>query len=148
MSSDLALTNFDIESIYKLFKINLIACIDDHNLNQYGLNDGSYVLNLGNQHWTGLYVIDNQGVYFDPFGVIYPLEVKRFCPNIIYSDDQIQSLKSVFCGYYVLAFLYWMTNKYQYNLQYTLNQFRSQFKDDDDKNDRILQSLIKKIIKE
>lgn len=40
-----------------------------------------------------------------------------------------------------------MTNKYQYNLQYTLNQFRSKFKDDEGKNDKILQSMIKKIVK-
>jgi hypothetical protein len=144
---ELPLTNYDIEAHYRQFKINLIACIDYHDLNQYGLHDGSYVLNLGNQHWTGLYVIDQVGVYFDPFGVIYPVEVKKFCQNIIYSDDQIQPIKSVLCGYYVLAFLYFMTNKFQYNLQYTLNQFRSKFNDDTKKNDKILQTMIKNIIK-
>jgi hypothetical protein len=143
---DLSLTNYDIEEHYKSFKINLIACIDYHNLNQYALNNGSYVLNLGNQHWTGLYVIDQEGVYFDPFGVIYPVEVKKFCTNLIYSDDQIQPLNSVLCGYYVLAFLYFMTNKFQYNLQYTLNQFRSQYNDNTKKNDKILQKMIKIII--
>ena len=80
----------------------------------------------------------------------FPIEMKTFCSNIIYSDDTIQSLNSVFCGYYVLAFLYWMTNKYQYkyqyNLQYTLNQFRSKFNNNTKKNDKILQSMIKKIL--
>mmetsp|Transcript_4437 Transcript_4437/g.4454 ORF Transcript_4437/g.4454 Transcript_4437/m.4454 type:complete len:189 (-) Transcript_4437:258-824(-) len=146
--NDLALTNKDIEQIYERFKINLIACIDYHDLKLYGLNDGSYILNLGNQHWTGLFVSGNEGVYFDPFGVIYPVEVKKFCPKLIYSDDTIQSLKSVYCGYYVLAFLYYMTNKFQYNLEYTLNQFRSKFNDDTKKNDRLLQTLIKKILKD
>jgi hypothetical protein len=75
------------------------------------------------------------------------VELKKFCPNIIYSDDQIQPIKSVLCGYSVLAFLYWMTNKFQYNLQYTLNQFRSKFKDDTKKNDKILQTMIRNIIK-
>src|SRR5690348_7646415 len=136
---DLPLTNYDIETEYEIFHINLIACIDYHDLNQYKLHDGSYVLNLGNQHWTGLHINNNVGVYFDPFGVIYPLEVKKFCPKLIYSDDQIQPTTSVLCGYYVLAFLYWMTNKYQQSNQYTLNQFRSQFKDDTHQNDIILQ---------
>jgi hypothetical protein len=72
---DLPLTNYDIEAHYERFKINLIACIDYHDLNQYGLHDGSYVLNFGNQHWVGLYVIDRVGVYLDPFGIIYPPEV-------------------------------------------------------------------------
>ena len=89
---DLPLTNHDIEGYYKQFKINLIASIDYHDLNQYGLNDGSYVLNLDIQHWTGLYVIDQVGVYFNPFAIIYPVE-------IISSDDRIQPIKSVLCGY-------------------------------------------------
>jgi hypothetical protein len=40
-----------------------------------------------------------------------------------------------------------MTNKYHYNLQYTLNQFRSKFDDNTKKNDKILQTMIKNIIK-
>jgi hypothetical protein len=77
-----------------------------------------------------VYVIDQVGIYFDRFGVIYPVEGKKFCQNIIYSDDQIQPIKSVLCGYYVFVFLYFMTNQFHYNLQYTLNQFRSKLKDD------------------
>jgi hypothetical protein len=62
--------------------------------------------------------------------VLKPKQGKKFCQNIIYSDDQIQPIKSVLCGYYVLAFLNFMKNQFHYNLQYTLNQFRSKFKDD------------------
>ena len=87
--SDLALSNHDIEDYYQQFKINFIACIDYHSLNQYGLKDGSYVLNLGNQHWTGLFVIDQTGVYFDPFVVIYPVKLKSSAPKLF-----IQTIRS------------------------------------------------------
>lgn len=140
------LTNFDIEEIYHLFKINLICCSDYNNIFNYPLKNGSYILNLGNQHWTCLYVKNKKGIYFDSFGEIYPNAVKQFCPNIIYSDDTIQSINSVACGYYCLYFLYWMTNKYKYNFTYTFNLLRSKFSDDEKQNDKILQSLIKKII--
>ena len=133
--NQLILTNIDIEEIYPLFKINLLYCIDYHQIKDLKLCDGSYILNLGDQHWTCLYVKDKKGVYFDLFGVIYPTEVKKFCSNIIYNEDQIQSLKSVFCGYYCLYFLYYVTNHFKYNLQYTLNMFRSLFNDDENENE-------------
>ena len=140
------LSNFDIEEIAPLFKINLICCVDYHDIINYQLRDGSYILNLGNQHWTCLYVKNRTGFYFDSFGEIYPTIIEEFCPNIYYSDDTIQSLHSKACGYYCLVFLYWMTNKFKRNLQTTFNIFRSQFYDDERKNDNILQGLIKKII--
>lgn len=140
------ITNFDIEEIAPLFKINLICVIDVNDLLDYPFEDGSYILNLDNKHWTCLFVKSRHAVYFDSFGEIYPLEVKQFCSNIIYSDDQIQSLNSVLCGYFCLYFLYYMTNHFKYNLKYTLNQFRSLFSDDETNNNRILQKLIRKII--
>ena len=140
------LTNFDIEEMAPYFKINLICCIDYHDIRNQQFKNGSYILNLGNQHWTALYIKDKQGIYFDSYGEIYPTPIKKFCPNIIYNDDTIQSLNSVTCGYYCLFFLYWMTNKFKYNMQYTLNNFRAKFDDNEMKNDKLLQAYIKNII--
>ena len=140
------LTNFDIEEIYPLFEIDLKAVIDYKDLKYYDLENGSYILNLGNKLWTALFVKDKQGFYFDSYGIIYPRDVKIFCPNILYSDDTIQSLKSVLCGYFCLYFLYWMTNKFQGDMKYTFNLFRSKFEDNEKANNKILQKLIKKIL--
>ncbi len=139
------LSNFDIEEIAPLFKITLLAVIDHRALSSYPLVDGSYILNLNNKHWTALFVKNKQGFYFDSYGVIYPTSVKKFCPNILYSDDSIQSLNSVLCGYFSLYFLYWMTNKYDTSLTKTFNVFRSMFRDDETYNNKILQLLIKKL---
>ena len=140
------LTNFDIEEIAPLFNIDLHAIIDFNDLKYYPLLDGSYILNLGNKHWTALFVKNKKGFYFDSYGVIYPPAVKKFCPNIVYSDDNIQSLNSVLCGYFCLYFLYWMTNRFQDNFTLTFNLFRSNFVDNEKTNNKILQKLIKKII--
>ena len=139
------LSNFDIEEIAPIFKINLICIIDYHDLVHYPFADGSYILNLANKHWTCLYIKDGKGVYFDSYGQIYPTKIKMFCKRLIYCDDTIQSLNSVACGYYCLYFLYWMTNKYKYNLEHTLNNFRAQFNDNEKYNDQILQKAIKKL---
>jgi hypothetical protein len=140
------LTNYDIEEIAPLFKIKLICCDDYHNIFNYPFQNGSYILNLGNKHWTCLYIKDNQGVYFDSYGEIYPTPIKNYCSNIIYNDDIIQALNTKSCGYYCLYFLYWMTNKFKYNLHYTLNNFRAKFSDDAHKNDKLLQGFIKNIL--
>ena len=64
----------------------------------------------------------------------------------MYSDNTIQSLNSVLCGYFCLYFLYWMTNRFQKNMKYTFNLFRSNFVDNEKENNKILQRLIKKIL--
>lgn len=140
------LTNFDIEEIYHLFKIDLKACIDYHELLHFPFEDGSYILNLGNAHWTALFIKDGDGLYFDSYGVDPPVAVQKFCHELSVSDDTIQSLNSVLCGYYCLYFLYYMTNRFQHNIEHTWNLFRSQFDDDERKNDKILQYLIKRIL--
>lgn len=140
------LSNFDILEIYPLFKIDLIACIDVNDLKDYELQDGGYILNLNNMHWVALFVNDGKGFFFDSYGVIFPKIVKQFCPDITYSDDQIQSYNSVLCGYFCLFFLYFMTNKYKKNLNHTFDLFRSNFHDDEVKNNSILQKFVKKII--
>jgi hypothetical protein len=141
------LTNYDIWEIYPLFKINLVCCDNYKNIFDYDLIDGaSYILNLGNKHWTCLYFKNNKGLYFDSYGIIYPKIIKQFCPNIIYNKDNIQSLNSVLCGYYCLFFLYWMTNEFNYDFNYSLNKFRALFSDTEKQNGKILQNHIKKII--
>lgn len=142
------LTNFDIFEIYPLFNINLIACIDVNDLANRQLVDGSYILNMNNKHWVALYVENGKGFYFDSYGIIYQTIVKKFCPNVIYSEDQIQSLNSVLCGYFCLYFLHFMTNsKKPTSLDKRFNLFRMKFSDDERKNNLILQSAIKKILK-
>ena len=141
------LTNHDIFEIQHIFNIHLIHCIDYHDLVNHELIDGSYVLNMDNKHWVALFVKNHKGVYFDSYGIIYPLEIKNFCKNLIYSDDTIQSTNSVLCGYFCLFFLYWMTNKYKQNLRYTLNKFRALFHDDEQQNNKFLQAHIKLLYK-
>ena len=140
------LTNYDIEDISKYFKIKLKAVIDYHDILKYPLLDGSYILNLGDTHWCALFVKNKCGMYFDSFGQIYPTEVKQFCPNITYSTDIIQSLNSILCGYFCLYFCYYFTNKFKKDFRNTINLFCSQFSENKSKNNKILQTLIKKLL--
>jgi hypothetical protein len=78
------------------------------------LNVGSYIINIDDDlfdetqgtHWIGLIVVNKKTVlYFDAFGM-YPItDIITLYPEVIYSDYQIQDLKSTACGYYCIAFL-------------------------------------------
>ena len=96
--------------------------------------DKGYIINLSDQydkngkqnegtHWTGLIVRKYPNgkvapMYFDPFGVQCPKDVTNFVKKytgfseVPHNTRDIQSILDGICGYYVLAFLYYVT-KYE-----------------------------------
>lgn len=87
------------------------------------IRDGGYIYNLADDtdgegtHWTAAWVeTDRQGkkqvVYFDPFGMAAPENVKKFFmvidPTLHYSKKVVQNIDSFICGYFVLYFLWYM----------------------------------------
>ena len=161
---DELLSNVDLKYYAKLFKINLIDVLSKDLFKNIKAIEGCYIINIqssnnGNgTHWTSLLLIKNFAIYFDSYGIIMPNEILRFIKrysfkkkdfHIIYSVDQIQSMESVFCGYYCLYFLYFITilNKKSSKFKVLLN-IHNQLYELKDKpiNDIILKRLIKSII--
>ena len=148
------LSNIDIEELCKMFKINLVFCGFKAKLNNLRVIPGSYVINLDEinsqgSHWVCFYINNKFCVYFDSFGEEPPLEVINFCrkSNIKLMSNyfKIQDINGTECGWYCIAFLYWM-NKYKNVNQYILNMFNKQFDTENTKNNKsILQKYIKSI---
>jgi hypothetical protein len=136
----MTLTNFDLEHLCNLYKINLIQCCGKDGLIGRPQN-GCYIINLNDtadvgSHWTCFYIKDGSCAYWDSFGCICPYNVSR------YSVDQIQNIDDNHCGYYCIAFLSYMSN-HKGKLSYLLNQFNSIFDlKDTKKNVGILQEYI------
>ena len=114
----------------------------------------TYVLNMDRDdyqgtHWICLYVNGKNAVYHDSFGQEAPIEIVNFCKRgkvkLIMNYTQIQDIDDTSCGYYCLAFLYWMT-KYKTPSQYYLNMFNKPFDENTKKNKLILQKFIKSIV--
>jgi hypothetical protein len=149
------LSNFDIEELCKEFKIPLVACVAKDILRKINLKNGGYVINLDDStgvgsHWTGLYVKDYDCCYFDPFGINPPLDVLRFCKGktLIINKDQIQKLDQSCCGYYCIAFLYYMHRAKGVNLRTNLFMFAKPFDlNNTTNNDNILQLYLKRMYK-
>ena len=73
------LSDIEIEEILKSQGIKVNVCMKDELPSK--LKQGFYVVNLQSStvgsgtHWTALYYSSKHSYYFDPFGVIAPVEV-------------------------------------------------------------------------
>lgn len=146
------LSNFDIIELSNIMSINLVGVFAKDELLKVPLSNGGYVINLDDlegdgTHWVGLFIHNNDAVYFDSFGQVPPKSVIKYCENkhFIHSDYIIQDIDQDSCGYYQLAFLHYMTNSKNKNSRYKLNLFIKPFDlDDTTQNDRILQNYLKR----
>ena len=148
------LTNFDLINLSKELhlKLNGVYMKDELKTN---LKNGNYILNLenhnqGGSHWV-CFIKHNKSIYyFDSFGVQMPqneLDIfKQNHDNIFYSNVQIQSITSILCGYFCIAYLY-CVNKFNGNIDDKILKFQKLFNWNNQKNnDKVLKLLYKQII--
>lgn len=155
------LSNIDIDILTKRFIKDIDCfCVSKDRLKQMKPETGGYIINLQDStegfgtHWVSLYLNDIC-VYFDSFGMIYPIEVLEFCrrykkQELIYNPTQIQHIKQECCGYYCIMFLHYMSGKntVYYDKDFYLSNFIKKFDIMDfDKNDRIVKRYFKNLDK-
>jgi hypothetical protein len=133
---------------YFLFNLDLRPLLVEELINYECKSNMNVITNYNGEHWTALFIKNNICVFFDPFGIIYDVEISQFINNrkISYINKQIQKMNQSCCGYYCLYFLYYMNNKYNNNINYTKNMFISLWSEDESTNDNILQTEIKKLL--
>ena len=103
------LINFEIPKYYHNITIfNGVYSRD----NLPKIKDVTYVINLDEYsdigtHWIALYILNNDGTYFDSFGVEHVLkDIKTFIgnKNIKTNIFRIQAYDLIMCGYFCIAF--------------------------------------------
>lgn len=128
----MSLSDKEIWDLAKRMDIPLVFCDFKDNLATEKLQyNKSYIINMEDQynaqgllndgsHYTCFQVNKYpngkiERVYFDSFGVAPPEIVTEFMGggHIPYNKKDIQSLMNSACGYYCLAFLYWINNNHQ-----------------------------------
>ena len=131
----MSLTNFDIIDLCKNLNINLIQCCPKNALIGKPQN-GAYIVNLNNvgesgSHWVCFFIRNKHCVYFDSFGCICPPAVSQFLMKskikTIYNVSDVQNINDSHCGYYCVAFYYFITCHNNPNLGLLLNNFTSMF---------------------
>jgi len=99
------------------------------------LKEGNYIINLQNHdesgsHWTCFLKFKNNIYYYDSFGVIFPqnqydIFIKNV-DNIYYNVSDDQNIDSTSCGWWCIAFLYFM-NTTKGNKLYIMKKFDKKF---------------------
>ena len=156
------LSNIDLQFMCETLKINIKAITFKDLYHFVKPGNGCYIINLDDStsgkygtHWTGLYINNKTAIYYDAFGLAIPQAIKKFITKnkvskTFFSIDQIQSINSTTCGYYVLYFLYFMNVLYpkSVNYKYLLNRHNAMYSlENKYLNNKILQQLIKNIFK-
>ena len=68
-------------------------------------------MRLVGTHWIALYILDNDAICFDSFGVEHiPKEIKNFInnKNITKNIFRLQTYYSIMCGYFCIGFIGYM----------------------------------------
>ena len=136
-------TNFQLYELGKKLNISIKGI---YNKDYFHLLDDPksgecFIVNLADSdepgtHWTAIYFYGNYAYYFDSYGFREPVEIskfiKRYTAKLLSSDKQIQSVRSGYCGWYCIAFLYHMINSKLPKIQ-AFKQFLSMYDDYDKK---------------
>ena len=147
------LSNFDIDLLVKKMEIkNFKGSFYKDKLKEIQPNS-SYILNLNSEldedgnrnkgsHWVSLVIDDNkQAIYFDSYGLEPPKEIKNLLKSNQYkignTTKNIQSLMSNLCGFFCLAFIYFLNvSKFRTkNIIYDASIYIDLFEDLDKVND-------------
>jgi len=155
------LSDQDLKVYAQQLKLPLLAVLQKDMFRNIIPQIGAYIINLesstvGNgTHWTGLFITEKYAIYYDPYGLPIPTPLIKFIYKsifklkIIYSTDQIQEMNSVFCGWFVLYFIYFFNHyhkvadkKFLLNKHNSLYSLKLKYL-----NDKILQKLITQITK-
>jgi len=131
------LTNGEIDELVKYYKIKKYhGCFIDDKLPSK-LHNGFYVINLnGHSHWTVLLKNNKEFYYFDSYGFLASEEVEEQIGEYIYSDNQLQDMKSTSCGYFCIAWMSYMDS--HKNKESAFADFLSLFANNTKDNEMIL----------
>ncbi len=124
-----SLSNFDIIDICKRLSIPLAGVVSRNE--KYPSCKGKLlVINLDDKagqgtHWVGLIEFPDHFEYFDSFGVYAPEEVIKFTKGkkLMYQDEQMQSMSSSNCGWFVIIYALVRLNDPSSSIKYVFKKF-------------------------
>ena len=95
---------------------------------------------LPGTHWVSFITKYNVLYYFDPFGIICPVEILKVDPNdtIVYNTEQMQDEQSTCCGFFSIALI--LSNKG--NIKNDFKKFIQYFSNNTTRNDLVLKMLL------
>ena len=147
MNFSVELSNYDIIKICKVKNINLTNIFMK---DQYKFQFGTFIINLDDSkgngtHWIAILCDPEYCLYFDSYGAYPPktlLKQLKYYKTIYYNKFIIQSLSSILCGFYCMAFLHYLQTNNNMNIIDSYNNFTKIFVNNESINDSILISYM------
>jgi hypothetical protein len=146
------LSNSELMSIALKIKLKLNGIYMKDEL-KTPLKEGCYIINLENHdepgsHWT-CFIKDKDCIYYhDSFGAVPPQNeydiFSHEMDNIYTNTSDHQNIDSSSCGWWCIAFLYYMTNS-KGNMLDRMKKFNKKFITDTKRNELILKKYIDRI---
>ena len=146
------LSNSELMSIALKIKLKLNGIYMKDEL-KTPLKQGCYIINLQNHdepgsHWT-CFIKDKDCIYYhDSFGAVPPQNeydiFSHEMDNIYTNTSDHQNIDSSSCGWWCIAFLYYMTNS-KGNMLDRMKKFNKKFITDTKRNELILKKYIDRI---
>jgi len=95
---------------------------------------------LPGTHWVSFITKNNILYYYDPFGIICPVEILKVDPNdtVVYNTEQMQDQESTCCGWFSICLI--LFNKG--NIKEDFQKFIKCFNKDTKRNDMILKLML------
>jgi len=95
---------------------------------------------LPGTHWVSFITKNNILYYFDPFGIICPVEILKVDPNdtVVYNTEQLQNEESTCCGFFSIALI--LSNKS--DIKNDFQKFIRNFSNNTSRNDMVLKLML------
>ena len=140
-------SDYELQQDAKSLHLHIVGVYSKDKL-PHSVQQGCYFINLsderdvsgsinGGTHWCAIHVENDQSCWFDPFGLPPVSNVQLFLYDyqpILYSEKQIQSPKSGWCGLYCLFFLWYMDRYQELSLEDRIFRFDRLWSDSPEKN--------------
>jgi len=150
------LSNSDLYSLCIKLKIKLVGIFMKDEI-KAPLAQGCYIINLQNHdesgsHWTAFIKDKNDIYYYDSFGVVppqnlYDVFMKENSQNIYYNTSDDQNFDATSCGWWSIAFLYYMSKNTKGSMLDRMKKFDNKFRKKYTKYNEIdLKKYINKIL--
>ena len=151
-------SNIDLVKLAKHYKVNLNGVYMKDELVGLTPKLGNYIINLesttangGGTHWVAIVFTKNYAYYFDSFAGPAPTHVDTFIRkrNEEYksNEKQVQSLNSIYCGWYCLALFHFIKFHFVTHFYETVHAFSDMFKENRDINNSIIRNYFRKLKK-
>lgn len=111
-----------LEDKAEQLRVNLVGIYNKDELPKH-TQHGGYIFNLQDRtnsagdinsgtHWVACWIEKKDAIYFDSFALGVPANIQLFLKkfDITRNEYQLQNENSGWCGYYALAFLFYMSH--------------------------------------